>query len=401
MFDKIVFNLIMNRLLENYIGKNIKHIKLFTSNLVKIKSYSDKEKELAEFITGYLSKKLNKKISILKRIENNILVIIGNKNSNYKKPKILFDAHIDTVPAENLNNWKYNPFEGKILDNKIYGRGSCDDKGSVSALIFTILFLNELKYNLTPVAFSLSSNEEDSSGKGIETVLKELSPEWCVICEPSDLKIVYGHKGKWSIKITFFGKTAHSSTPHLGQNAIYKAYHLIKKFIETKNKNFKKSPLGEPTYTITFIESKTNSLNSIPHECSIYIDYRSVLNETEKSIKKFILSSIKTKNLKFESQHKFFSAWILEKNHKLLKTALDVYKKVFNHSTEPILWQFCTNGSITMAEYKIPTIGFGPGSPYLAHQNNEYIKINNIYEAVKFYSMLIGEKATSSNAAFK
>lgn len=391
----------MSRMLNNYLTKNIQEIKVLVSNLVKIKSYSNKEKELAEFIKNYLAKKLNKRISTFKKIKNNILVTIGNKSLNYKKPKILFDAHIDTVPAENLKNWEYNPFEGKILGDKIYGRGSCDDKGAVAALIFTILFLNKLNYNLNPVAFSFSSNEEDSSGKGIEMVLKEVSPEWCVICEPSDLKIVYGHKGKWSIKLTFFGKTAHSSTPHLGQNAIYKAYPLIKKLIESKNKNFKKSPLGEPTYTITLIESKTNSLNSIPHECTLYIDYRSVLCETEKSIKKFILSSIKKEKFKFEVQHKFFPAWILEENHKLLKTALKTYQRTFNKPTTPILWQFCTNGSITMAEHKIPTIGFGPGSPYLAHQDNEYIKISDIYEAIKFYSMLIDEVAISSNAGLE
>lgn len=364
--------------------KNKKQIIKFLSDIIKIKSYSNNEKEIANFIFKFIKDVNIKKIEI-KKVKNNILIFIGKNNSSVK---ILYDAHLDTVPAENYKNWIYSPFSGKIIKDKIYGRGSCDDKASITSLVFTSIFLAQNNYDKNKICFSLSSSEENSSGKGIEEVLKYIKPQYCIICEPSDLKIVYGHKGKWSIKLTFYGKSVHSSVPFLGKNAIYSIYPIIKNIIESENKNFTESLLGKPTCTITFIESKTNSLNSVPHECSIYIDYRSVLGETEESIKNFLLKNIKEEKYNFIPQHRFFKAWILEENHQLLKVAKQTQKICFGKHSKPLLWQFCTNGSITMAEYNIPTIGFGPGNPFLAHQDNEYVKINDVLEAIKYYVCL-------------
>ena len=374
----------MLNLITNFCNKNKEKIATFLSDIVKIKSYSSQEEQLVKFLHKFLTYHCNQKFCQIKRIQNNLLVKFSSKST---KCKILYDAHIDTVSAENNKKWIYPPFSGKIIEDKIYGRGSCDDKGSVTALVFTILFLSEINYNKVPIVFSLSSNEEDSSAKGIQQVLRYVKPSYCVICEPSDLKIVYGHKGKWCVKITFFGKTAHSALPELGKNAIYSAYPVIRTIVEGKNKKFYVSPLGKPTFTITYIDSKTNSLNSVPYEASLYIDYRSVLGETENSIKNFLLKNLKEKNFVFEPQHTFFPAWVLDKTDKFFSYTKDVYKFCFNKEASCVLWQFCTNGSITM-KHKITTIGFGPGNPFLAHCDNEYIKITDILSAIKFYSIL-------------
>ncbi|MCX7940519.1 MAG: M20/M25/M40 family metallo-hydrolase [Endomicrobia bacterium] len=372
--------------IELYIEKNKSNIIKFLSQVIKIKSYSSQEEKLVTSILHFLRTKLNTKKLYVKRIKNNIIILLPKSNCS-QKVNILFDAHIDTVPVENINKWKYPPFSGKVVDDKIYGRGATDTKASLAALVFTIKFLTEINYNNQPIAFSLSSNEEDSSGKGITEIMNYVKPRYCVICEPSDLKIVYGHKGKWCVKLTFYGKPAHSSSPQNGINAIYLAYPLIKKIIHTKPQQFKNTILGKPTYTITYIESKTNSLNSLPYECSVYIDYRSVIGETEESIKSWILKSLEGTNIKFDPVHRFFAAWVLNKTHKLFTIAKNVYKHCFGKKPEPILWQFCTNGSVTMVDFKIPTIGFGPGSPYLAHQDNEYVKIEDVFSAIKFYSL--------------
>ncbi len=377
-------NLINLNKINTFCQQNKNKIIKFLSDIIKIKSYSNDEKNLVDFIIRFI-KNINVEGIRVKKIKNNVLIFIGKKDSSVN---FLFDAHLDTVPAENYKNWQYPPFSGKILKDKIYGRGSCDDKSSVASLVFASIFLAKNNYDIQQTVFSLSSNEENSSGKGIEEVLKYVKPKYCVICEPSNLNIIYGHKGKWSIKLKFYGKSAHSSVPHLGKNAIYSVYPVIKNIIESRNTNFIRSLLGKPNYTITLIESKTNSLNSIPYECSVYIDYRSVLGETEKSIKNFLLKNVKENNYDFIPQHRFFKAWILNKNHKLLKIAKQTYKTCFNKDVKPLIWQFCTNGSITMAEHNIPTIGFGAGNPFLAHQDNECVKISEIFEAIKFYSIL-------------
>lgn len=369
----------------DFIKNNKTKIIKFLQDIIRIKSYSSEETQLVKFILHFLKTDPVTKKLCVKRVKNNILIFLPNKP--VRKVKLIFDAHIDTVPAEN-NRWKFPPFSGKLIGDKLYGRGAADDKSSVAALVFTAKFLAENKYKGDPVVFSLSSNEEDSSGKGITEVLKFVKPEYCIICEPSDLKIVYGHKGKWCIKLTFYGKPAHSSLPQYGKNAIYAAYPLIKKIVETKPSSLPRTKLGRPTFTITYINSETNSLNTLPHKCSVYIDYRSVPGETEESIKEFLVKNLKQEKFKFEPVHRFFPAWILQEKHTLISSALETYKICFGKETKPILWQFCTNGSVTMAEHNIPTIGFGPGSPFVAHQNNEYVNITDVLESIKFYSLI-------------
>ncbi len=379
------------RKIINFCVKHKSEIIKFLSNIVKIRSYSNEEDKLVKFIIKYLLDKqkrllLQQKINV-KTINNNIILFAGQG-----KEKILFDAHIDTIPVaqDNFNNWDYPPFSGKIIGNKVYGRGSCDDKSSVAALVFTYLYWLTLKKTefYKEAVISLSSNEEDSSGKGIEEVLKFVKPTYAIICEPSDLKIVYGHKGKFACKVTFIGKPTHSSTPHLGRNAIYMALPLIKHISEFNEKAKFVVPLGKPVTSVTFIESKTNSLNSVPYECCVYIDYRSVLGETQESILKNIFNKLDKNIMRIESLHRYFPAWVLQLEHPLLKHVQKIFVLINNKKPQKILWPFCTNGSITCGEKNIPTIGFGPGKSQLAHASNEYVEISQVIEAIKFYTLI-------------
>lgn len=386
---KLMNNLIY--FLENYISKNKKNIIETTSSLVKIKSYSSKEKNVSDFIYNFIKKHPDSKNINIRRIKNNVILEI--KNTFSTKKSILYDAHLDTVPVSNITEWIFDPFSGKIHDGKIYGRGSCDDKGCVVALIFTALalskFLSDSKLQLsTRVLFSLSTNEEDSSGKGFEEVLKHISADFVVICEPSDLQIIQGHKGKYSFKVTFYGKPVHSSIPERGINAIYLANKLISKVETTNNTSKIVSPLGKNVCSVTFVESKTNSFNSIPYECSVYIDYRGVNKESEKTIISKFVNRKLSKLVKVEPLHRLFYPWVLDKKNPITQASIKTYNQIFHKKTEPSLWPFCTNGSISMGKFNIPTTGFGPGKPVVAHQNNEYIEISQLLDAIKFYSVL-------------
>jgi putative selenium metabolism hydrolase len=368
----------------------------FTSEIIKIKSYSSQEERLVSFLKKYINSFPDGKNITVITLKNNILLKIGKKTFQNKK-SLLYDAHIDTVPVIDEKKWYYAPFSGKVVDKKIFGRGACDDKGCVAALIFTSFALNKYltlyrNNNLNyEIYFSLSSNEEDSTGKGIEEILKKVFPTFAIICEPSDLKIVYGHKGKFAFKTTFYGKTVHSSVPHLGINAVYMATSFIKNIEKINNISKPKNLLGKPTVAVTFLETKTNSLNSIPYQCSVYVDYRGVVKEKEGQIIKKFVNTVPKKYKKFvktQFLHRYFSPWILNPHHKLLTSAKKTFLETFETKPDCVLWPFCTNGSITMGDKKIPSIGFGPGKPQLAHRDNEYIEISQIFDAIKFYFLL-------------
>ena len=91
--------------------------------------------------------------------------------------------------------------------------------------------------------------------------------------------------------------------------------------------------------------------------------------------------------MRIEYLKKFFNAWILPENHNLVESAVLSYKNAYSKNPEVVLWPFCTNGSFTMGERKIPTIGFGPGEEKYAHVANEQIRFKDVLEAIKFYSV--------------
>ncbi len=377
--------------IKKYLSNKKNEIANTLSKLVQIKSYSSNEQQAINFLTTFIKNHPDSKGIKLKKFLNNLVFEIGSGEKS-----ILYDAHIDTVPVTDETKWAYPPFSGKIVNGRIYGRGSCDDKGCVIALIFCILALNKyLKISNTflnyKLYFSISSNEEDSSGKGIEEVLKHIKPNYSIICEPSDLKIILGHKGKFAFKTIFYGIPVHSSVPHLGKNAVYMAAEFIKNVEQINNKFERVNLLGKTVTSVTFVESRTNSLNSIPYETSVYVDYRGVEKEPpEKIYSKFlkIISKKYKKNVKIFTIHRHFLPWILDKNHLLTISAKKTFQQSFGKNAKLVLWPFCTNGSITMGTKNIPTIGFGPGKETIAHTNNEYISLNQILSAIKFYFLL-------------
>ncbi|MFA5780069.1 MAG: YgeY family selenium metabolism-linked hydrolase [Elusimicrobiota bacterium] len=354
----------------------------FLLKMVSTKSLSKNEQAVSGIVAKEMRKlkyddvKIDKLGSVIGRIGNG-------------KIKILFDAHVDTVGIADVKQWKTDPFKAVYKNGIIYGRGSCDDKGCVASMVYAGGLIKKLGLlNDFTLYVSASVQEEIAEGYGIDYLLKSLKfrPDCVVIGEPSGLKIVRGHKGRAEIKITVKGKACHASIPDEGENAIYKMLPLIKN-IDSLNKKYKiTSQLGKPVISVTQIETKNASINTIPDNCSIYIDRRTVENETKKEIENEIKNAC-GKEIKIEYLKKFFNAWVLPREHYLVKSAVSSYKKAYKKDSKVVLWPFCTNGSFTMGERKIPTIGFGPGEEKFAHVANEQLRFNDVLDAVKFYSV--------------
>lgn len=169
----------------------------FAQDLVRIKSYSGQEEQVARFLAskmealGYDEVKIDRFGNVLGRIGN------GGKG-------ILFDSHTDTVNVNDEELWDMPPFGGKIADGYLWGRGSVDMKSGMAASIYAAAIAKSqgLASGKT-VYVSCTVFEEDCDGEGLRHLLKEcnIKPDYAVICEPSSNAIVTGHKGKAQIII--------------------------------------------------------------------------------------------------------------------------------------------------------------------------------------------------------
>jgi len=366
------------------------------SHMVAIRSLSGAERPLARYIVSLIrrDKRLFPGTVNVSIVRSNVIIRIGRTRT-----PVLFDAHLDTVPVADPDTWRHPPFSGRITGGTVYGRGSCDDKASVTAILFAAAFLH--RHIRTAAAcreqcaatFSFSINEEVALG-GVRDVLRAVSPRAVVIGEPSNLRVVRGHKGKWAFRAVFNGRSAHASVPERGDNAIYRAQRLVDAVQRAATQARPVPPLGRPVCSVTGIESQSNSVNTIPARCTVTVDYRSVPGETERSVRARLLAGIAASRCRIEPLHPFLPAWVLDDDHPLLAAALAAGRIVGDRSPA-VLWPFCTNGSLTMGVHGIPTIGFGPGDPMRAHTTDESVPLRAVEQAAVRYALLARNAASA------
>lgn len=332
----------------------------------------------------------------------NVLGAVGDGTT-----EILFDAHLDIVSAGDSDEWKHEPFSGNIEDNEIWGRGTVDTKSSVVAMMYAGCLLKRLGLlDGKKLYVSASVMEEDFDGELLDRVMSEnnLKPSYAVIGEPSNMKIALGHRGRAMYVIRTTGVSAHGSAPESGVNAIYKMTQMITRVDELNQKLASKT--GEKgSVAVTRIESHSASLNAIPDGCSIYLDRRLALGESEEMLSEEMDDLVAGTDAVWEVYdaiglswtgkrvvlHTFLPAWEANREGKLVQSGIQAYKETFKKEPELFKWDFATNGFACAGRYHVPTIGFGPGNYIYAHKKDERCSIDDIKTACLFYTNLVAD----------
>ncbi len=368
------------------------------SRLIKIPSMSGDEEKVVRFIEQEFKNCGADDVQIDKF--GNVIARLGNK-----KPVIAFDAHIDTVDVGERDLWKFEPFSGEIKDNKVFGRGTSDQKAGMASMITALKILSELKMELPFTLYFVGSVfEEDCDGLCWQYIIKEhvLNPDLVILTEPTDGKINRGQRGRMEIEIFTSGLSCHGSAPERGDNAIYKIAPIIGA-LEKLNDRLPTDPfLGKGTLAASRLRSNSPSLCAVADMAAVYIDRRLTWGETpEHAIAELeALPEIKAANASVQIPNfdnptwrglvyptpKTFPAWILAENHPYLQSAVTGYQSLFK--TKPIVdkWTFSTNGVATMGMFDIPTFGYGPGMEKMAHAPNEFADIDDLFKCAAFYA---------------
>jgi putative selenium metabolism hydrolase len=370
----------------------------FAQNLVRTKSLSGQEEGAIRLVErkmhalGYDEVLIDQMGNLVGRIGQ------GDKT-------ILFDSHVDTVEVNDAEKWDLPPFSGAVVAGRLHGRGSVDMKSGAAASIYAGALARRLGLDSGKTIYvSCGVFEEDCDGENLKHIFKELDlkPDYVVICEPSNNQITLGHKGKAQISIKTHGISAHGSAPEKGLNAIYEMAEIIQR-VEAANAELMKKDGLKGTLVMSRISSTSASLNAVPSECEAYLDRRMVPGETEDAIRREMDRLIRGKNAVWEigtvyrkswtgmeiKYQPFHLAWRIDLEHVLARACIAAYAENFGHApAEYGFWDFSTD-AVTPVSMGIPTIGFGPGEPKLAHMRNESCPINQIIEACSFYARAI------------
>jgi len=317
-------------------------------------------------------------------------------------PTLLFDAHTDTVGIAPGSVWTREPFGAEIADACLYGRGAADMKGALAAMLHAAGSVDKSKLG-GKVVVSASVMEEVYEGGALKTVMAEVKPDFVVIGEASELNLVLGGRGRAEIHLETIGKPSHSSSPHLGVNAI----HLMMKVIQAVDTiELGEHPLmGPGILALTDIISEPYPAYSvIPARCKATYDRRLLPGETVEDVLGVITSLPELKDINLnakiaEGEHqaytgkvltcnKFFPAWELEESHPFAQKALNGLRA---SGLDPDMkaYRFCTNAAYSIGEAGIPTLGFGPGAESDAHVVDEKISLDELGKAALGYKGII------------
>jgi putative selenium metabolism hydrolase len=328
-------------------------------------------------------------------------------------PKVLlYDSHIDTVGVGDREDWGWDPFTGKIEDGKLYARGACDEKGSTPGMVYGLAIARDLGLLKDYTIYYFGNMEEWCDGIGPNAFVDadpKVKPDFVVIGEPTKMNVYRGHKGRIELKITASGRSAHAAVHYLGDNAVYKmvsVINLIRELDRRMRFGMGAHPvLGHPSIAITDVSARTNSLNAVPDQFTIFIDRRITISESHDDvinlikglIPDYLQKEIIVDELFYDTPSytgfkfplaKYFPSWLQEDNHPLVVAGQNTIKDLWGEERSLGCWDFSTNGTYWAGKAGIPSIGFGPGDEKFAHTYMEHVPLDDMVNATEFYAYL-------------
>lgn len=311
----------------------------------------------------------------------NVLARLPGRDANRR---IVLEAHTDTVSVKGMT---IPPFEPVIRDGKMYGRGSCDTKAGLATMMHAVASLKE--DGITPPCEVLlaAAVDEEFSYRGVVRLCEELKAEAAIVAEPTELRAVIATKGVLRCRIVVHGRSAHSSKPHLGVNAITHMARVIAA-IEADNERMAsvKHPLvGCGTCNVGVITGGVQ-VNFVPDRCAIEIDRRLLPGERASDAVahyRHLLQSLDGISAEVEDPLLLVDeALDTPADAAVVQTAMRVLSDL-GLNAEPCGVPFGCDAS-KLSRAGIPSIVFGPGSIDRAHTADEYIELDQVERAFEF-----------------
>lgn len=317
------------------------------------------------------------------------LHVIAEKGLDSTVSPVVFTGHFDTVPL-GAKSWSVDPFSGEIKDDKLFGRGASDMKGGLAAMVFAAIGAFREGIPRGGVRLVLTAAEELGchGAKNLVRDHKKLGKaRGIIVGEPTSNIPATGHKGGLYLNLTTTGVTAHSSMPHLGDNAIYKVARAISR-IEQFDFGIEPDPLlGLPTINVGKVFGGLN-INSVPDYAGFTIDARTTSKMDHRKL---------LEQLKAEMGEDILVEILVDlpavSSRESDPFVQDVYKACgIAAGTEgfPKALPYLTDGSVLQPAYDgAPTVILGPGEPAMAHQTDEFCYVPKLEQAVEIYKNII------------
>lgn len=307
--------------------------------------------------------------------------------SSVDKP-LCFTGHLDVVPLGSAR-WSHDPFAAEIVDGRLYGRGSSDMKAGIAAFIAAVgLVLQEDPNLRRGVKLVITAGEETGCEGAFHLAKSNALGEAAllIVAEPTSNQPIFAHKGSLRIRVAAHGRTAHSSMPSQGDNAIERICRWIALL-----RDYDLGPphplLGPATIAVTLIEGGQN-INSIPDFAQFSADLRTLPGQSHQRI-------VRDLQRLFGEEAEIailtdFGGFSTDPDQSMARPLLEILRSRTGRDPSIEGAPYFTDASALVPGFRdVPTVVIGPGEAAQCHKTDEFCFVQNVKDACEIYSELI------------
>lgn len=334
----------------------------------------------------------------------NLFATIAAADGNTEGGLIL-SGHTDVVPTDG-QAWQSDPYRADIREGRLYGRGSADMKGFIAAVLAAAPAMVQAGLK-RPLHIALSYDEEIGC-LGAPVMIAELqkrglTPEHCIVGEPTSMRMVVAHKGIHTFRCAVHGKAAHSSLTPQGVNAIEYAAKLIV-FINELAGRLKARHDTDPDYDVPFSTLSVNTIaggiagNIVPQLCEFEFDYRNLPHMSPADITAPIEAHIR--EVLQPQMQAVDAACRIDMHHGENVPAMPEAEAALLHD---LITQLVEDSSRLKVAYAteggqfqqagIATVICGPGNIEQAHKADEFVELSQLARCDAFLHKLIAAQS--------
>ncbi len=305
-------------------------------------------------------------------------------------PRLVLNGHTDVVPEGDVSLWSVPPYEGVVREGRVYGRGACDMKGGLAAMMIAAKAIKESDVKLRGSLVLHFAMGEETGEPGTKCLLEEgYTGDWGIVLEPTDLKVMTAEKGLAWYHFTIQGKPTHASVPDQGVNAVEKALKLMEalKRYDREIRSRRHPLCGTALCSITMIRGGVKE-NIIPESCWLAVDRRIVPGEDPEEVDREIgeiVERLRDEDSEFRCEWRrvrLYEAAEIPPDHEIAEVVRRNTAKVTGVYHKPAGTRGSTDQRNFINDAGIPAITWGPGWGK-AHEVDEYVEIRQLVDCAK------------------
>jgi succinyl-diaminopimelate desuccinylase len=362
---------------------------------------------------------------VVEEVEPCSLNVIGVLEGQEGGPCLMFECHTDVVTEGDASEWKYGPYEGRLVGNRIYGRGACDTKGNLAAAVKAVQAINQSDIPFRGKILLGILVDEEGMMSGVKHFIRQ---GWAngvsaaIICEPVDNHLCITQKGALRAELITSGKMGHGAMPLVGFNPIPPMVSILEKIRRLEAEEIERLErdtfLGYPSITPTVLQAPVKGepqLNVIPQQCRALLDIRTIPGQSHETLKKELENIVQeeersicaslesgplkenreefqkglSKGISFQAKLHVFEdrPWTkTSRDEPIVQAVSRAYRSVTGQ--EPIYDGVpgATDGTFLSAWAGIPIVTLGAGKWMIPHQKDEWVSIEDLCLTAKIYA---------------